>query len=415
MSDTSTFAVAISLCFALAGFVFFVLRSRYSARSRSAQAAAHRGDGSSAERVADAATAVSSAAKRKGKASASAVHESGGDIVLRAAEAHAWHWRTIKNHTDNVACLVTLPGGVLTSAEDRQCRLFFDRTFGESQIKSVSFKIPQDHLATMRLAWDGTTLVGATAASREVALYTLALDLAVPSAKATLLRRFATGHRHDVIAAGMACAAAKTPVVITLARDQDTVGRVFDSRTGEQLHSFDTRQVRHNSGAVSPDGRFFVATSFMSDVKVFEARSDRAGGWGGLELAINLGKHRAEVLCCSWAADSLTLATGSRDGVVIVWGLGVRFAEREDARVVMQLQTPGLVSRLALAPDASALVACCGASFRVFSIPAGELLGAVDAAHGSAIGGVAWAPNASYFVTHAEEKIVHVWRRPGSS
>jgi WD40 repeat protein len=110
------------------------------------------------------------------------------------------------------------------------------------------------------------------------------------------------------------------------------------------------------SVVVSPDSRFVSIATMQCDAKIWEVGADKDGfGLKGkaMELTGRTGGggaaghksavHSVDFGGCSPArlvTESLTAATGSKDGTCKVWNIGVRYRQNEDPKCTLTVEQP---------------------------------------------------------------------------
>jgi transducin beta-like protein 2 len=75
---------------------------------------------------------------------------------------------------------------------------------------------------------------------------------------------------------------------------------------------------------LSADGRFLAATTWGSDVKLWELVFARDGLFKACSKAMELKGHTSGVLSIAFSGDSTRAVTASKDGTLRVWKLDVR-------------------------------------------------------------------------------------------
>jgi WD40 repeat protein len=111
---------------------------------------------------------------------------------------------------------------------------------------------------------------------------------------------------------------------------------------------------------VSPCGRFFGSSGFMSDVRFFEVCFEKSNGdFKEIRKAFDLKGHDAQVLCFSLNKDSTRVATISKDNTWKLWNTDVDYIHKQDPRclytgsLIQNIQDLGLI---VLSPDALSTV-----------------------------------------------------------
>lgn len=130
--------------------------------------------------------------------------------------------------------------------------------------------------------------------------------------------------------------------------------------SGEVLGSVETHQGHLNYAAVSPCGRFFGSSGFMSDVRFFEVCFEKSNGnFKEIRKAFDLKGHDAQVLCFSLNKDSTRAASISKDNTWKLWNTDVDYLHKQDPRCYYTGSLSSSIERAALivlAPDALSTV-----------------------------------------------------------
>jgi len=134
---------------------------------------------------------------------------------------------------------------------------------------------------------------------------------------------------------------------------------IFDIK-GEVLDTIETHQGHLNYAAVSPCGRFFGSSGFMSDVRFFEVCFEKSNGnFKEIRKAFDLKGHNAQVLCFSLNKDSTRVATISKDNTWKLWNTDVDYIHKQDPKclytgsLLYNIENFGLI---VLSPDALSTV-----------------------------------------------------------
>ena len=100
-----------------------------------------------------------------------------------------------------------------------------------------------------------------------------------------------------------------------------TQGAVHSERGGVQI-------------VLSRDGRFLAATTFASDVKLWQLEFDRQKAFRACTKAMELKGHSAGVHSIAFNADASRAVTASKDHTLRVWRLDVRCVEALSANAI---------------------------------------------------------------------------------
>ncbi len=130
--------------------------------------------------------------------------------------------------------------------------------------------------------------------------------------------------------------------------------------SGEVLGVVETHQGHLNYAAVSPCGRFFGASGFMSDVRFFEVCFEKSNGnFKEIRKAFDLKGHDAQVTCFSLNKDSTRAASISKDNTWKLWNTDVDYIHKQDpkclytGKLLYNIESLGLI---VLSPDALSTV-----------------------------------------------------------
>ncbi|KAL3134052.1 hypothetical protein ABBQ32_008481 [Trebouxia sp. C0010 RCD-2024] len=342
--------------------------------------------------------------------------------VVDKATHHPLFLNTLKGHTDHVGGLAFSADGssIATACDDRVVRLFKlsnaaakNLTFMKHNMTSnpvdVAFGSASNLLAvtTKGIVQEANLSMVHLASNKSSEQHTL---WQVPNShdgrEAILLQ---SAHRSDTSGILLSCSAKNEM-------------RLF-SFAGKQLASVDAAGLHNHMAAVSPDGRFFAAATFTSDVKVHEVRYDKQGGFQSSAKVMDLKGHRSQILCLTFSPDSTKMVTASKDGTWRVWNIDVRYRQQEDAKCLLQHQQEvpagAAYSHLAWGPTGQ-LAAACDNSIHFLDSSTGGIIDTVEGAHEAAISSLEWAPklliagseSTAVLATAALDRKVRLWRSP---
>lgn len=203
--------------------------------------------------------------------------------------------------------------------------------------------------------------------------------------------------------------------------------------TPTRLAALDTAGIRTHDLAVSGDGAWAAAATFAPGVKVYAILRDRAGTPQAVVRGPDLTGHAGQVLAVTLSGDGGTAATSCRDGQLAAWAL-TRWTKHDrpgtgpPARLLFRVPapTPGGAPyrRLALDPAGRVLAAATdGGALHFLDAVTGDLLAAVDPAHGGGVTGLEWRPTGgggggaasgakAVLASAGEDRMVHLWASP---
>uniref|UniRef100_A0A0D9W1M2 Uncharacterized protein n=1 Tax=Leersia perrieri TaxID=77586 RepID=A0A0D9W1M2_9ORYZ len=179
--------------------------------------------------------------------------------------------------------------------------------------------------------------------------------------------------------------------------------KVWHGKSGKELGTVDTNQLKNNMADISPNGRFIAAAAFTADVKVWE-------------IVYAKDKSVKEII------------TASKDGTIRVWNINVRYHLDEDPKTLRVLAIPLHDSKgsacqydhMTLSPDGKVLATTSGSTLQWLCVETGAVLDAAEKAHEGDITGIAWAPRtipnggvpAFVLATAGVDKKVKLWLAP---
>lgn len=150
---------------------------------------------------------------------------------------------------------------------------------------------------------------------------------------------------------------------------------ILDIR-GEVLGSVETHQGHLNHAIVSPCGRFFGSSGFMSDVRFYEVLFDKTSGdFKEIRKAFDLKGHNAQVLGFSLNKDSTRAATISKDKTWKLWNTDVDYVHKQDPRCYFTGSLTRSIEQTALivlAPDALSAVVSIDTHLVFYNLSADE-------------------------------------------
>ncbi|GLI63451.1 hypothetical protein VaNZ11_006423 [Volvox africanus] len=341
---------------------------------------------------------------------------------------------TLKDHGDTVHGVAWSRDGQLlaTACEDMILRLF--------DLSDVSNKNPKfKRVRTTRIPLgvgfgDSPDAVVATLRGTPDAMMALYQPIVKqPGEPPSYDAKWTVGNVHGkepALLGGMAsvpsdAAIGRRGFVVSLSTKKD--GKVYDLQ-GREVAVFEPNALANHDLAVSSDGRFVAAATFSSDVKIWEMKYSREGEFRGLIKAMGLTGHRSQVACVALSFDNSRAATASKDGMLKIWNIDVRYELSEDPKVVLSIPMPlpdgRVYQHLAFGPPGSDLLAASyEGTVQLINLKNGELLERIQA-HEAPITSIRWCPLpkkmaaeaggavAFVFATSSRDKRVRVWRAP---
>ncbi len=165
------------------------------------------------------------------------------------------------------------------------------------------------------------------------------------------------------------------------------------------LLTIELTEASWTSLAWCPDGTRLVA-DVGSTAQVFDATT----GTSLLSLdPANLGPASPRVTSCAWNPDGVTLATGSRNGIVHIWN---GFTGQLLATMNGHQRS---VDSVAWSPDGMLLVSGSGDhSLRIWEVSSGDWIKVVEG-HEKGVTSVAWSPDGEYLLSGSMDHSVRIW------
>ncbi|KAG2482478.1 hypothetical protein HYH03_018585 [Edaphochlamys debaryana] len=346
--------------------------------------------------------------------------------------AHELFLNTLKDHADTVHSVAWSRDGTLlaSACEDMQLRLF---DLGEVSNKNPKFKRVRTARIPVGVGF-GDSADALAAAMRGtpdamVALYAPVVKQAGEAPQYDAKWTVGNVHGKETVLA-MASVPSEQAVgrrgfIVSLSTKKD--GKVYDMQ-GREMAVFEPNALTNHDLAVSLDGRFVAAATFSSDVKIWEMKYSREGEFRGLIKAMGLTGHKSQVASVALSHDNRRAATASKDGMLKIWNIDVRYEMSEDPKVVLSVPMPlpegRVYQRMAFGPPGSDMLAASHeGTVHLLSLRTGELLERIDA-HDSTITCIRWCPlprqlgpeaggaAAFVFATASRDKRVRVWRAP---
>ncbi|GHJ90213.1 hypothetical protein NliqN6_6615 [Naganishia liquefaciens] len=126
-----------------------------------------------------------------------------------------------------------------------------------------------------------------------------------------------------------------------------------------------------------------------------------------------LTEHTDEVWVLEWSHDGRFLATGGRDGQVVIWEVGPT-PVRKCEKIASLSGHKDPISSIAYSPDDSRLVVTCENTFYLWDTKSGSLLLEQNAVHKDMIAAVKWLPDHQGFVTSSHDMTLVYWTWSGT-
>ncbi|KAF5732955.1 transducin beta-like protein 2 [Tripterygium wilfordii] len=204
--------------------------------------------------------------------------------------------------------------------------------------------------------------------------------------------------------------------------------KLWHGRTGKNLGSVDTNQLKNTMATISPNGRFIAAAAFTADVKVWEIVYSKDGSVKEVLKVMQLKGHKSAVTWLCFTPNSEQIITASKDGSIRVWNINVRYHLDEDPKTLKVFPIPlhdlnGATlqyDRLSISPDGKILVATHGSTIQWLCPETGKVLDTAEKAHDGDITCICWAPRTIamgdgqvlVLATASIDKKVKLWAAP---
>ncbi|URE41106.1 WD domain, G-beta repeat [Musa troglodytarum] len=219
--------------------------------------------------------------------------------------------------------------------------------------------------------------------------------------------------------------------IIIASCSEGTSIKLWHGKSGKELGTVDTNQLKNNMATLSPNGRFLAAAAFTADVKVWEIVYSKDGSVKEVLKVMQLKGHKSAVTCLCFTHNSEQIITASKDGSLRVWNINVRYHLDEDPKTLKVLPIPlhdskGAVSNynhISISPDGKILATISGSTLQWLCAGTGSVLDTADKAHEGDVTGIAWAPQsipvggarAMVLATAGANKKVKLWLAPESN
>ncbi|UJR23331.1 hypothetical protein I4U23_026345 [Adineta vaga] len=278
------------------------------------------------------------------------------DTKVIAKFVHPWLCASLRAHTNTITGLNFSHNDkyLASAAEDDSVLLWQTKDFNEKEHKHSRVNIEFGQANHVAFSPDGKAFLINLVNDNTIRVYKFEkrADGLPTNVKSVL--DFPKKNESNVIAIGIAC----TGKFIMSAEVNNKIV-IFDIK-GEVLSSVETHQGHLNYAAVSPCGRFFGSSGFMSDVRFFEVCFEKSNGnFKEIRKAFDLKGHDAQVTCFSLNKDSTRAATISKDNTWKLWNTDVDYIHKQDSkclhtgRLGYNIQHSALI---VLSPDALSTV-----------------------------------------------------------
>jgi WD40 repeat protein/serine/threonine protein kinase len=179
-----------------------------------------------------------------------------------------------------------------------------------------------------------------------------------------------------------------------IAADWDTDVKIWDRRTGREVHTLRGHTAAVTAVAFSPTGATLASGSEDTTIKIWDLTTGKA--------VLELTGHRQRITSIAFHCNGRYLASGSKDNTARIWDLS-------DGRSVHVLLGPDTVNAVAFRPDGRQLA--CGSAGRTVSLwdtTTGQLV-RVLGVHPQEVKGICYTPDGRRLASSTALDSVHIW------
>ncbi|CAF0949053.1 unnamed protein product [Rotaria sordida] len=253
------------------------------------------------------------------------------DTKLTTKFIHPWLCTSLRAHSNSVIGLNFSHNDkyLASVAENDSVLLWPTKEFDGKEHKHTRVNIEFDQANHVVFSPDGKAFLINLLKDNIIRVYKFEkrADGLITNAHAVL--DFPKKNGSPIVAIGIAC----TGKFIISAEVNNKIV-VFDTK-GDVLDTVETHQGHLNYAAVSPCGRFFGSSGFMSDVRFFEVCFEKSNGnFKEIRKIFDLKGHNAQVLCFSLNKDSTRAATISKDNTWKLWNTDVDYIHKQDPKYI---------------------------------------------------------------------------------
>ncbi|KAH8108525.1 hypothetical protein DFH11DRAFT_1084988 [Phellopilus nigrolimitatus] len=175
----------------------------------------------------------------------------------------------------------------------------------------------------------------------------------------------------------------------------DNTVRIWDAKTGQQLHELSGHSSQVNAVAYSPDAQHIVSGSYDNTVRIWDAKT-------GQQLH-ELSGHSSQVNAVAYSPNGQYIVSGSDDKIVRIW----------DAKSGQQLHElsghTSYIESVAYSPDGQHIVSGSGdRTVRIWDAKSGKQIHGLSG-HNGWVRSVAYSPDGQHIVSGSNDKTVRIW------
>ncbi|KAK3145416.1 hypothetical protein QOZ80_3BG0252580 [Eleusine coracana subsp. coracana] len=259
---------------------------------------------------------------------------------------------TLRGHTDSVTALHFSSDGrnLATVCADGAVRIFRIDDTSSKSFKILRINLPAGaHPTAVAFSEGSSSVVVAAQALLGSSLYMYADVSAPPTAANKQQGKISPPEikwSHSKIhgkesvlnfAAAHATYGSGDGSTIIISCSEATDIKIWHGKSGKELGTVDTNQLKNNMADISPNGRFIAAAAFTADVKVWEIVYSKDSSVKEVNKVMQLKGHKSAVTSLCFAPNSEQIITASKDGTIRVWNINVRYHLDEDPKTLRTL------------------------------------------------------------------------------
>ncbi|OAY76924.1 Transducin beta-like protein 2 [Ananas comosus] len=353
---------------------------------------------------------------------------------------HPLDVNTLKGHSDSVTALAFSSDGrnLTTACADGVVRVFRIDDASSKSFKMLRLNLPAGaHPTAIAFSEGATSVVVAAQTLSGSSLYMYADVSNKPAGQEIkILPPDVKWEHHKIhaeksvlnLTAACATYGSGDGSTIIASCSEGTDIKIWHGKSGKDLGSVDTNQLKNNMATISPNGRFLAAAAFTADVKVWEIIYSKDGSVKEILKVMQLKGHKSAVTSLCFTPNSEQIITASKDGSIRVWNINVRYHLDEDPKTLKVFPIPlhdskGSVcyyDHLSISPNGKILAATSGPTLQWLCAETGRVLNTAEKVHEGDITGISWSPQsipnggapATVLATASTDKKVKLWLAP---
>ncbi|XP_020096317.1 transducin beta-like protein 2 [Ananas comosus] len=353
---------------------------------------------------------------------------------------HPLDVNTLKGHSDSVTALAFSSDGrnLTTACADGVVRVFRIDDASSKSFKMLRLNLPAGaHPTAIAFSEGATSVVVAAQTLSGSSLYMYADVSNKPAGQEIkILPPDVKWEHHKIhaeksvlnLTAACATYGSGDGSTIIASCSEGTDIKIWHGKSGKDLGSVDTNQLKNNMATISPNGRFLAAAAFTADVKVWEIIYSKDGSVKEILKVMQLKGHKSAVTSLCFTPNSEQIITASKDGSIRVWNINVRYHLDEDPKTLKVFPIPlhdskGSVcyyDHLSISPNGKILAVTSGPTLQWLCAETGRVLNTAEKVHEGDITGISWSPQsipnggapATVLATASTDKKVKLWLAP---